>query len=261
MEFFPTSAILLQIGPFAFHVYGAMYALGTLFCIWWLWWRMQYSSSPFSFDTASDIGMITLLAGVLGGRLFYVFVYNFSYFSQNFFDIFAVWNGGMSIHGGLMGGAFGFLWICRKKNIDWKYLADLLVPALAIALMLGRFGNFMNGELIGRPTDMWWGMDFGDGVVRHPATLYAMGKDFFLALLFGYIILGFQKNPFWKKGSLFFAFLFCYGIVRFCVEFFRAPDPQLGLLFLHLSMGQWLSLGVMVVGMVGVLKLHSLQHE
>ncbi len=253
ISFFPEPNIIMQIGEVSLYLYGAMYVLGTIFCIWWLWWRLQKTITPLSFDTVSDFGVITLLGGVIGGRLGYIFIYNFSYYWQHPLDMLAVWHGGMSIHGGLLGGALAFLWMCKRKNVDWKLLADLLVPALAVALMLGRFGNFISGELVGRMTSMPWGVDFGDGIMRHPSQLYAMVKDFLLASSFGYLIIKYQDNPFWKSGQIFFAFLISYGVLRFIVEFFRAPDPQLGLLWLGLSMGQWLSVLVIGIGIVGVI--------
>lgn len=256
IAFFPQPNIILQIGSVSLYVYGAMYAIGTIACMYWLFLRMKRYG--ISFDTIADIGVVTLAAGVVGGRLFYALLYNTSYMLEHPLEILKVWHGGMSIHGGLLAGALAFVLMCRKKNIDWKVMADALAPALAFALMLGRFGNFVNGELVGRPTTMPWGMDFGDGVNRHPAQLYAMAKDALLSIGFASVLMYFQDKPFWKPGQLFFLFIISYGVLRFIVEFFRAPDPQLGLLY-FLSMGQWLSLAVIGIGVFCYKKLGSKQ--
>jgi len=252
ISFFPEPNIILQIGSISLYLYGAMYVLGTIICILWIW-----KISKISFEVVSDLGAITLLGGVLGGRIFYIFAYNFSYYIENPLEIFAVWNGGMSIHGGLIGGIFAFIWFCKKNKLDWKTLADFLIPALAISLMLGRFGNFINGELVGRITTLPWGVNFGDGMIRHPSQIYSMIKDFIIAIIFLFIILKYKNNKFWGNGQLFFAFIATYGVMRFFVEFFRTPDPQIGLLWLGLSIGQILSIIVIIIGITGVIQLQK----
>jgi len=161
-------------------------------------------------------------------------------------EIFAVWNGGMSIHGGLLGGAIGFFLFCKIKNIPVLKLADISVPAIALGMMFGRLGNFINGELPGRITDHPFGMDFGDGESRHPSQLYAMAKDLVLFILFSILVWKVQ----WKKvaGKVISAFLMGYALLRFGVEFFREPDPQLGFLFSWLTMGQLLSILLFSIG-------------
>lgn len=195
-------------------------------------------------EQISDAIFWAMLGGVLGGRIFYVLVYNFDFFLANPAEIFAVWHGGMSIHGGLLGGALGLFFFARKIKMNLWVLADLFAPAIALGLAFGRMGNFINGELVGRPTDFFFGMDFGDGVSRHPSQLYAVFKDLLLCGILLFLSLH-KKMP---TGKLTAIFLLLYGVFRFFVEFFREPDSQIGLLFGLLSMGQVLSVGVFIFG-------------
>ncbi|MEI7511473.1 MAG: prolipoprotein diacylglyceryl transferase [Candidatus Peregrinibacteria bacterium] len=246
IDFFPTPAVLLSIGPVKFHFYGAMYALTMVMGIFTLPFFARLRGLTISRDMAIDILFGAMLGGVVGGRIFYALVYNFQFFLSHPLEIFQVWHGGMSIHGGLLGGALGVWYMAKKHAIPLWKLADAGAPILGLGLMFGRFGNFINGELPGRITTVPWAMDFGDGEMRHPAQLYAAGKDFFLFLLAFWMV---YKSLFLATpGRVFAIILMSYGILRFFIEFFREPDSQLGFLAFGLSMGQILSVVVMGVG-------------
>lgn len=239
----------ISLGPITIHFYGLMYALGALNAFFITRWIFQKKGEVISSEAIGDILFWTMLFGVLGGRFFYALVYNPSHFLANPVDIIAFWKpggiAGMSIHGGLIGGTFGLWWGCRKQNFSFWRIANHFLPAIAFGLALGRLGNFVNGELVGRITDVPWGMDFGDGKNRHPAQLYAVAQDIFLGILFLFLVL--KKMP--KTPGILSAFFFMtLALFRFSVEFFRAPDAHIGLLTLGLSMGQWLSLLLFVIG-------------
>lgn len=223
-----------------------MYALGAVLGYFLTKKIAEIKNKKITSEEISDVIFWTMIGGVIGGRLFYVFVYNFSQYAENPWEIFAVWHGGMSIHGGFLGGALGLFLLSRKIKKSILFLADLFMPALALGLAFGRLGNFVNGELFGRPTALPWGMDFGDGVLRHPSQLYAIFKD----LLLCGILLFFSLRRQLSSGKLSAIFFLLYGVFRFVVEFFREPDPQLGFLFFGLSMGQILSMGVFIFGIV-----------
>lgn len=247
IEFFPQQNIILQIGPVSLYFYGAMYALAGIFAYLLIRFWAKKKGLTSSSETILDLVFWSFIGGVLGARIFYVLVYNLPYFLDYPLQIFAVWNGGMSIHGGLIGGAIGFLLFCKKKKLDAMKFADISVVALALGMALGRLGNFVNGELPGRVTDHSIGMDFGDGENRHPAQLYAVAKDLILFTMFSFVLWKIQ----WKKytGLVISCFLMAYAVFRFTVEFFREPDAQLGFIVSWITMGQILSLILFGVGL------------
>lgn len=259
-EFFPQPNIILQIGSVSLYFYGAMYALSGISAYFITqYWVEKMKINNCTSDDVLDIVFWGLLSGVIGGRLGYMLIYNFDNFIADPFSIFTVWNGGMSIHGGLIGGALGFYFITKVKKINTLQFADISVVSIALGMALGRLGNFVNKELVGRETTVPWAIDFGDGVMRHPSQLYAMGKDIILFCIFWYIlnkISGSVSDTSKNTHGLVLAwFLIMYAIFRFTVEFFRQPDPQLGFVFLDFSMGQVLSFGLFVIGALSVLFL------
>ena len=268
-QFFPQPNIIAKIGPLTLYFYGAMYALGAIGGIYiteFFARKKNLLGSKISEEDITNIIFWVMLGGVIGGRIFEILVYNLDFYLANPTELWAVWHGGMSIHGGLIGGAIGFVSYCKKKNLPMGEISGLFMPALALGLMWGRLGNFMNGELYGRVTDIsWLGMDFGvkgdpEGTLRHPAQLYAMLKDFLIFLIVSAVLLSSpldsdrvpeKKCETLKHGEVFILLLALYGSFRFVVEFFREFDPVTGVFFGWMSVGQILSL--IVVGVAGVL--------
>jgi phosphatidylglycerol:prolipoprotein diacylglycerol transferase len=241
--------VFLHLGPLQLRWYGLMYLLGfvggyALLRRWSL--QAQY---PWR-DRLSDLLFYVLLGVILGGRLGYVLFYKPAYYGQNPWQIVQVWQGGMSFHGGLLGVVVATLLYCWRTSTPLWPVADLLAGAAPIGLGLGRMGNFINGELWGRPTDLPWGVIFpGAGMVpRHPSQLY---EAFLEGIVLFLLLLWLRRKPL-SPGVLFFIFLTTYGIMRFVVEFVRQPDSHLGLLALNLSLGQYLCLPMIMIGLVGV---------
>ena len=190
-----------------------------------------------------------ILGIIIGGRLGYVIFYNFEYFSSNFIDVFKVWQGGMSFHGGLLGIIFISIWFAKKNNHNlFKYL-DVVAIVAPVGIFFGRIANFINSELYGIETSVPWAVKFVqiDNLYRHPSQIYEAileGLILFLILIFIYL----KKN--YRVGMCSYAFLFFYGIFRIISEFFREPDVQLGYLFGSLTMGMLLSALMIIFGVI-----------
>ena len=240
------------LGPFAIRWYGLMYVLGfcaSYFLVRWQIKEQNYKDLAKSFE---DLNFVLILGVILGGRLGYVLMYNFSYYINNPLEIFVIWGGGMSFHGACFTLiAIGYLF-CRRRKLDFWRCADIYTITIPIGLGLGRLANFINQELFGRVTEVPWGVIFplGGPQPRHPSQLYE-------AVLEGIVLFTFlwlQRNkPFrkeWPTGSLLACFLMGYGIFRFLVEYVREPDQQLGFLLGFFTMGQLLSLPMIAVGII-----------
>lgn len=242
--------VLFHLGPLAVRWYGLMYLLGFVAAFFIISKLAPRRQLPLDSDAVSDLLFYIVLGVVLGGRFGYVFFYNFSYYSGHPLQIFAVWQGGMSFHGGLTGVIVATWIYCRRHAMAILPLADILAIAATIGLGLGRIGNFINGELWGRVTTLPWGMVFpaGGPQPRHPSQLYE-------ALVEGPIIFSLLYWLFTRKvknGAIFFSFLLLYGVGRFILEFFREPDQQLGFLWGGATMGQLLCLVMIVMGGSGL---------
>lgn len=239
------------------HWYAIMYLLA--FGLAYLLMRRRLHHEPYRSITkpepwgATDIEDILLnsIVGVLvGGRLGYTLFYNPGFYLANPLEIVKIWDGGMSFHGGAIGVVLGLAWFGWRKGRPFLQVADFLVPAVPIGLAAGRFGNFINGELWGREAsaDLPWAMRFptGGDVLRHPSQLYQMLLE---GLLLFVLLWWYARKPRYR-GQIAGAFLAGYGLFRFVAEFWREPDAHLGFLSLGLSMGQWLSLPMIVAGVV-----------
>ncbi|WP_026362241.1 prolipoprotein diacylglyceryl transferase [Geopsychrobacter electrodiphilus] len=251
--------VIFKIGPLAIRWYGLMYLAGFLFASFWISRLAKGRGLNLSKENLSDLVFYAVLGVILGGRLGYVIFYNGAYFLEHPLKIFAVWEGGMSFHGGLLGVVTAMLIFCRKQKLPVLNLGDVVVAAAPIGLGLGRIGNFINGELWGRTTDVPWGMVFpyaGD-LPRHPSQLYEMLLEGVL-LFFILWLLHRLKTPI---GVPFFSFFLLYGVFRFGVEFVREPDVQLGYLWGGATMGQILSLPMILFGLVGLLWVHRREHR
>ena len=239
--------IALQLGPFAVHWYGIMYLLAFAQLI--LLGRYRIKTRPESGWTnqmLDDLLFYGVLGVVLGGRLGYVLFYKPEYYFAHPLEIFYVWEGGMSFHGGFLGVLIAMLVFSRKAKMSWLGISDFIAPLVPLGLGFGRLGNFINGELWGRPTDVPWAMIFPhhDMVPRHPSQLYEFALEGLTLFAILWLFSG-KKRP---VGAVSAAFLICYGAFRFLVEFTREPDDFLGLLSLGLSMGQWLSMPMIIAG-------------
>lgn len=239
--------IALQLGPLSIHWYGIMYLIGFLSLLW-LGKRRARSQPqagwrPVEID---DLLFYGALGVILGGRLGYVIFYQPGYYLTHPLEIAYLWQGGMSFHGGFLGVLAAMLFFARKTGKRWLAVMDFVAPLVPIGLGAGRLGNFINGELWGRPTDLAWGMVFPqvDQLARHPSQLYQFALE---GVVLFTLLWWFSSRP-RPVGAVSGLFLLGYGAFRFAVEFTREPDSFLGLLALGLSMGQWLSLPMIAIG-------------
>ncbi|AGW13077.1 prolipoprotein diacylglyceryl transferase [Megalodesulfovibrio gigas] len=248
--------VAIHLGPFAVRWYGLMYMLG--FGAAWLLGRWRASRPPWSQAGWSPLMVDDLItwcvAGlILGARLGYTIFYDFNHFFSHPLDVFKVWHGGMSFHGGLLGIALAGLFFARRKGKTFLEIGDFVCPLAPPGLFAGRMGNFINGELWGRPTDLPWGMVFPDpaagGLPRHPSQLYEAALE---GLVLFAVLWLFSRKP-RPTGAVTGVFLLLYGLFRGLVEFVREPDPQLGYLaFDWLTMGQVLSLPMILAGLAAL---------
>ena len=188
---------------------------------------------------------------ILGGRLGYVFIYNFDYYLKNLHEIFYVWRGGMSFHGGLIGIIVATIFFTKKKKINTFIYLDIISCVAPIGLFFGRIANFINGELYGKSTILLWGIIFPNAgtFTRHPSQIYeAILEGLILFVILNF--LAFKKKLIFKSGLISIYFLFLYSIFRFFSEIFRESDEQLGYLIYSLTMGQLLSLIMVMIGTV-----------
>ena len=246
--------VALQLGPVAIHWYGLMYlaAFGLFYLLAMKRTaQLQFAARGWAARDIEDLLFYGVLGVVLGGRLGYVLFYTPAHYVSHPLEVFAVWKGGMAFHGGLLGVvvAMGLFAWQRKRSI-WD-VTDLIAPCVPLGLAAGRLGNFINGELWGRAADaaLPWAMVFPQSRTdfpRHPSQLYQMALE---GLLLFVLLWPYARKP-RGLGQVSGAFLVGYGVLRFSAEYFREPDSFIGLLSLGLSMGQWLSLPMVVVGMV-----------
>ncbi len=237
---------IVRIGPLAVRWYGMMYLLG--FASSYLLVRLQIRRKGLDVPVDFEGSLYSyLIAGLLiGARLGYVIFYDLSVYIRKPLEVFAVWHGGMSFHGGLVGALVAGILFCRKTGVDFWQTADLVIVTAPIGLGLGRLGNFINGELFGRVSNVPWAMVFPEGgpLPRHPSQLY----EFLLEGVLLFIILWRAKDRGLSSGVLTSLFIILYGLFRFSVEFFRQPDPQVGFVIGFLTMGQILSSCMILAG-------------
>lgn len=251
--------IALHIGPLSIRWYGILYLVGLSLGYWILAQLNQRKPVFKNKDQILDLLFWIFLLGVIvGGRIGYALFYDLPFFLQNPLKIFALWEGGMSFHGGLIGSSLAGAWFCRKHKIDFLSAADLIVIPGALAQGIGRIGNFINRELVGRPiVDSRWnfiGMDSGDGILRYPSQLFQAAEG---VLTFLILLALFSRHP--KKGTLFSVYLILNGLFRILSENFRTPDEQIGFLFGFVTLGQILGFLVFAAGIAGLVvfrKIH-----
>jgi phosphatidylglycerol:prolipoprotein diacylglycerol transferase len=237
--------IFFEFGPVRLSWYGLMYVFGFLASYLLVRYQIKRKDFGISRFEVDDLYFYSILGLILGARLGYVLFYNLKMYLDNPLEIPAFWHGGMSFHGGLIGVLLAGILFCWKNKKSFWRLADLVIVTAPIGLGLGRIGNFINGELYGRVTQVPWGMVFAKGgpLPRHPSELYESALEG--GALF--LILWFMKDKKLPAGSLLALFLFLYGVFRFFLEFFREPDVQLGFILGPFTMGQVLC-SIMIAG-------------
>ena len=235
---------IVRIGPFAIRWYGIMYLAGFAASYGLVRYQIRKKGVNLSREFVESLYTYLVLGLLIGARAGYVIFYDLGTYIRQPFEILAVWHGGMSFHGGLIGSIVAGTIFCRKTGVDTWAVADLVAVTAPIGLGCGRIGNFINGELYGRVSDVPWAMVFPTGgpAPRHPSQLY----EFSLEGVLLFIILWSLKDRGFKPGVLTALFIILYGVFRFFIEFFREPDSQLGFIVGHFSMGQILS-GVMIL--------------
>ncbi|MFM8609390.1 MAG: prolipoprotein diacylglyceryl transferase [Burkholderiaceae bacterium] len=250
--------VALKLGPVAIHWYGLTYLAAFGLFFWLATRRLRHppfasvqGAGAWTRRDVEDLLFLGVLGVVAGGRIGFCLFYKPGYYAQHPLEILAIWQGGMSFHGGMLGVIVSQWWFARSRGKPFWQVMDFIAPCVPTGLAAGRIGNFINGELWGRfaPPDLPWGMVFphsGSMQPRHPSQLY----QFLLEGLLLFVLLWLYARRPRKPAQVAAAFLFGYGLLRFVAECYREPDSFLGLLALQMSMGQWLSLPMMLAGAV-----------
>lgn len=263
MTFPQIDPILFEIGPLAIRWYALAYVAG-IFLGWWLLKRLSEKDTPplLSEKALDDIMLYAICGIILGGRLGYVLFYNLDFYLEHPGEALKIWQGGMSFHGGLLGMIAAMAIFARRFKIRFLTLMDYIAVCAPIGLFFGRIANFINGELWGRVSDVWWAMVFPTGgpLPRHPSQLYEAALEGLL--LFAILLLLATRTKIrHKPGFLSGVFLLGYGVARSFVEQFREPDEQLGFLWDIITMGQLLSLPMILGGLYLIWQAKEKHHE
>ena len=250
LEFPNINPVAIDLGIIQIRWYAISYIAGILFSWSLILNIIKFKNLKIDNKVISELISNSMIGIIIGGRLGYVIFYNPDYYLNNLLEIFKLWNGGMSFHGGFIGVVIAVIYSSKISKTAILILADLIAIAAPIGIFFGRLANFINGELYGRITNHSFGMIFPNAgnSPRHPSQLY---EAFFEGFLLFIIMLLFIKftNILNKKGLITALFLSCYGSFRFMIEFFREPDANIGLLYFNFSMGQLLSLPMIIVGL------------
>ncbi|QIQ42010.1 MAG: prolipoprotein diacylglyceryl transferase [Buchnera aphidicola (Microlophium carnosum)] len=269
--FFPNlNPIIFTIGPISARWYGFMYLVSFIFAMWYGKKNSIKNKKKWYEKNIEILLYAVFLGSCIGGRIGYIVFYNFTYFSQNILSIFHIWEGGMSFHGGLIGAIIVMLYFSLKYKKKMLEISDFITPLVPFGLGAGRLGNFINSELWGRVSPHFsYAMIFPNSqyqdlemikkspqlqsllekygaLPRHPSQLY----EFFLEGILLFFIIYFFSKKNRPIGSISSLFLICYGIFRIFIEFFREPDPQIGLLQNIITMGQILSIPMIIAGLI-----------
>ena len=239
--------VAFQVFSFEIRWYSLAYVFGIIFG--WVYCKKKLIKDQKLLNLFDDLITYLIIGIIVGGRLGYVIFYNLEYYLKNFSEILMIWNGGMSFHGGLIGIIFVTVIFSKKHKIDSYIFLDLIALVAPIGIFLGRIANFINSELYGRETDIIWSVKFVaiDNVSRHPSQIY---EAIFEGLVLFFLLNHFaKKDNFNKPGLISCLFIILYSLFRFILEFFRAPDTQVGYLFFQLTLGQLFSIVFFFLGL------------
>ena len=242
--------VLFDFGFISIRWYSLAYIFGILLGWWYgkkiISKRFSFDGKKFELNKFDELISYIIISIIIGGRIGYVIFYNPKYYIAHPIDIFKIWEGGMSFHGALVGVILGTILFSNIKKIEAIFLLDIIACVAPIGIFLGRIANFINGELIGRPTNEQWGVlyNFADSA-RHPSQIYEAVLEGLLIFIVLFIL---SKNRINKTINAFAVFLILYSLFRFFLEYFREPDAQVGFVISNLSMGQILSIPMFLVG-------------
>ena len=251
--------VAIQFFSIEIRWYSLAYVLGIL--IGWILSKRIFIFDKDIKEKFDDFITYLIIGIIIGGRLGYVLFYNYNYYSNNLFDIFKIWQGGMSFHGGLIGVIIISIWFAKKNNQNAFSYLDIVSVVAPIGIFFGRIANFINSELYGIETNLPWAVKFinVDNLFRHPSQLY---EALFEGLILFLILIYFRNKGFLKiPGLISGLFLIFYSFFRFVLEFFRVPDEQLGYLFLNLSMGQIISFIFIIIGIYLAITKYEIKKE
>ena len=251
MQFPRINPDIIEIGPFKLRWYGLMYVLGFVAAYFLIGKQRKARQLGLTGANLQDLIFYLAIGLIVGARLGYILFYqssNYIEYLKHPLEIVAIWHGGMSFHGGLIGAVLAGFLFSRRRQVSFWEGADVVIVTAPIGLGLGRLGNFINGELFGRPSNLPWAMVFpmGGPEPRHPSQLYEAALEGLLL----FVVLWMLKDRPFRPGTLVCLFLGGYGVVRFLVEFFRQPDPQIGLIWGLLSVGQILCLAMIIAAAI-----------
>ncbi len=250
--------IIFDFGIISLRWYSLAYLIGVIFGWWYgkkiIFFINKRYKNNYDLDLFDDYISYVIISIIIGGRLGYVLIYNLSYFILNPIEIFFIWNGGMSFHGGLLGLVIATIIFSKKRGFDKLVLLDVVSCVAPIGIFFGRLANFINAELYGKPTDLPWSVIFPlvDSKARHPSQIYeAILEGILLFLILNLII----RKGSYKKGKCAALFLIFYSIFRILSEFYREPDLQIGYIFSFISMGTLLSFFMFGIGTIMYFKI------
>ena len=247
--------VLLHLGPLGIRYYGLIYALAFIFALWYLLRAVKKKDIAITKDDAYDLFFYLIIGVVAGARLFEVLFYHPELYFSSFMNLIAIWKGGLSFHGGLIGGFIAVWWFCRKKKINFYEIADIIAVPAALGLAFGRIANFINAELIGTVTSLPWAVKFpGEELYRHPVQLYESLKNFSIFfLLISLKKLKYKGRIDYQNGTIFWAFITLYALIRFFIEFFKEPET----VYFGAPLGQILSMIMLIIGAYFLYKVNK----